>query len=285
MLTVKQAAAITGVSEATLRAWERRYAVVRPSRSHGGYRLYSDDEITRLRHMAALVAAGMTAGQAATKASDFTPIADPPETDPSTEDALARAARTLDPARLDRVVQDAFAQAPFETVVRDWIVPQIRRLGDEWEAGRVTIAHEHFASARLMRAIGTVFDAAVDASGPEVLVGLPGGDRHEIALFCFATCLRRRGINVAYLGADVPASTWAESATQRQARAVVLGVTATTNEAEAQAAIDLLTEAQPPVGCFVGGSRADLMVGATVLPQDVVAAADAVAVALLAGRS
>ena len=43
MYTIKQAAARTGVSVPTIRAWERRYGVVGPARTTAGYRLYDDD--------------------------------------------------------------------------------------------------------------------------------------------------------------------------------------------------------------------------------------------------
>ena len=61
MYTVKQVAALTGVAEATLRVWERRYAVVSPSRTPGGYRLYDDSQVEALREMASLVDGGVPA--------------------------------------------------------------------------------------------------------------------------------------------------------------------------------------------------------------------------------
>ena len=42
MYTIKQAARLTGVSEASLRAWERRYGVVVPVRNESGYRLFDE---------------------------------------------------------------------------------------------------------------------------------------------------------------------------------------------------------------------------------------------------
>jgi DNA-binding transcriptional MerR regulator len=55
----------TGLSPDLLRAWERRYRVVRPRRSEGGQRLYSDDDIERLRQLHRAVLAGRTIGQVA----------------------------------------------------------------------------------------------------------------------------------------------------------------------------------------------------------------------------
>ncbi|NLG21324.1 MAG: MerR family transcriptional regulator, partial [Actinomycetales bacterium] len=64
MYTIKRAADLTGVPEATLRAWERRYGMVRPERTDGGYRVYDDDDLDRLRQMRDLVAQGWAPRQA-----------------------------------------------------------------------------------------------------------------------------------------------------------------------------------------------------------------------------
>ncbi len=65
MYAVKQVAALTGASEATLRVWERRYKVVVPTRSASGYRMYDDDQVAILRAMVALVQSGVPASLAA----------------------------------------------------------------------------------------------------------------------------------------------------------------------------------------------------------------------------
>ena len=69
MYTIKQAAMRSGVDASLIRAWERRYGVTRPERTPGGYRLYSDDEIARLRAMRELIERGWSAAQAATAAA------------------------------------------------------------------------------------------------------------------------------------------------------------------------------------------------------------------------
>ncbi len=65
MYTIKRAAELTGISVATLRAWERRYAVVTPARSDGGYRLYDAADVRALAIMNSLVNEGWSARQAA----------------------------------------------------------------------------------------------------------------------------------------------------------------------------------------------------------------------------
>ncbi len=67
MYTIKHAAELTGVPVATLRAWEKRYGIVSPTRSDNGYRVYSDADVDALRSMDALVRDGWTPAQAAAK--------------------------------------------------------------------------------------------------------------------------------------------------------------------------------------------------------------------------
>src|SRR5690606_19799174 len=119
--TVKQVATLTGVTEPTLRAWERRYGVVEPARSSGGYRLYDETQVALLREMAALVSNGVPASHAAAALRSRPAAAEQgPPTQPS-GDSLVEAAEALDPVKLHRVIDQAFGSAPFEQVAEHWL--------------------------------------------------------------------------------------------------------------------------------------------------------------------
>ena len=62
---VRLVALRTGLSAHVLRAWERRYAVVSPTRTEGGQRLYSDLDIERLLHLRRLTERGHAIGRIA----------------------------------------------------------------------------------------------------------------------------------------------------------------------------------------------------------------------------
>lgn len=281
-LTVKQVAAAVGVAEGTLRVWERRYKVVRPERGPNGYRRYDAGDLARLREMAALVDAGVPASHAAESV-----LAVPPEVSavPGEIDHadLVRAAASLDPAALRSVVDAGFATGPFEDVVEQWFIPQLARLGEAWERGVLTVAQEHFASAGLMRALAAVFERARAEDGP-VLVGLPAGSRHELALLAFAACLRRRGVDVVYLGADIPAREWLAPSWSRVPRAAVLGVHDPAAASSSQQVVDALTAVRPRLPVLVGGRSAALVRGVERLPESVTEAAAVVQRGLMTGR-
>ena len=74
MYTVGRAAELTGISPDTLRMWQRRYAVVEPIRSDGGYRLYDDPALRRLAAMKSLVDSGWAADQMTSSLLKFCPL-------------------------------------------------------------------------------------------------------------------------------------------------------------------------------------------------------------------
>ncbi|MCC2594102.1 MerR family transcriptional regulator [Tessaracoccus sp. OS52] len=287
MYTVKQVSLLTGVTEATLRAWERRYQVVEPTRSPGGYRLYDDAQLALLREMASLVHDGVPASRAAAALRNrSTNSATPSAGAPPDNDELVEAAAALDPIRLRRVIVDAFDSAPFEKVAEEWMPAQLRRIGEAWESGRLSVAQEHFASSALLRAIAVVYSSAPEPNAAQpVLVGLPPGARHDLMLFCFATCLRRLGSAVVYLGADVPVESWLAAAIDSRPRAAVLGVTAPSEVPQAQSIIDKLAHVVPPITVWVGGSLREQLQGAKPLPDQVAQAAALLHRSLVAGGS
>ena len=292
MYAVKQVSALTGVSEATLRVWERRYGVVEPARSPAGYRLYDDDQVATLRAMAALVNDGVPASIAArTLLGSETRPRNGREsaggggegTDGSPAVDLVTAAALLDPALIHSVLADAFASSTFDDVVDRWLPTELKRLGEAWESGRLTVAQEHFASAALTRHLAAHFEDGSPRGGVPVLVGLPEGGRHEVMLLAFAACLRREGVNVIYLGADVPLSDWATVASEVGARVAVLGVHLDSDIAPAQLVVDELSALRPPVAVRVGGRNRHHIRGARHLEDRVSQAAAATARDLRAG--
>src|SRR6188768_2775827 len=76
-LRIGELARRSGVSVDLLRAWERRYALLQPARTPGGYRLYSAEDEARVRSMQAHLAQGLSAAEAARLARDRRPAAAP----------------------------------------------------------------------------------------------------------------------------------------------------------------------------------------------------------------
>lgn len=296
--TVKQVSALTGIAPDRLRAWERRYGVVRPTRTDGGYRLYDDEDIARLRLMMRLVDGGTPASLAAQEVNGATsaPTGEgrPPEplgagTGPGL-DALVRVAVSLDRAEAELLLDQAFAAGSFESVVEHWLLPALAQVGSAWQDGIVDVAGEHFVSAAVRRRLGRAFDASGTAlGGPVVLAGLPPGSLHELGSLSFATVLRRLGADVRWLGVDLPVDSWAHAADRLRPAGAVVSVPLAGDAPAAAAVFRRLTQDFPGVRVYVGGQGApgvpplvEDLAGPTLapLPPSLVAAARTVAAEL-----
>lgn len=234
MYTIKRAAELTGLSVATLRAWERRYGVVTPARTEGGYRLYDAAAVRALTVMNSLVQEGWTPKLAAGEterrlnAEESVPpspggaLPEPVAT-LSADERFLEAAVRLDPVALSDLLDEVFARGSFERVVDGWLMPALISLGQAWSEGRVTVAGEHMASYAVLRRLAAAYEAAGSpVGGARVLVGLPPRARHELGLLAFATAARRAGLATVYVGADLPAEDWSTAVSTQGAVAAVL---------------------------------------------------------------
>lgn len=272
MYTIKEASSRSGVPVASLRAWERRYGVVRPRRTESGYRLYDDAAISALSAMRRLVddgwspataAAAISSGEVAVDTrptAEHVEVAQPvelPEGEPLVQELLD-AASCVDVASIESVLDRAFGLGSFETVAELWLMPALRELGEAWARGDVDVAGEHAASYAVMRRLSQAFSAASSVTrGPRVVVGLPSGSHHELGALAFATAARRRGLAVVYVGADLPVASWRRAVHAFPTRAVVLAVpTAEDRPRAAETARELLASA-PGILVAAGGSHAD----------------------------
>ena len=111
-----------------------------------------------------------------------------------------------------------------------------------------------------------------------MVVGLPPGSRHELGALAFATALRRRGMPVLYLGADVPVPSWLDLRAQVQPRLLVVAAVSAEDRTTANEVARALHAAGDPTPVAFGGraasAAADVIDGSTVLPDSIVAAVD-----------
>ena len=137
--------------------------------------------------------------------------------------------------------------------------PTLEALGEGWARGEIDVAGEHAASHAVHRRLSAAFDAAGSRSrGPAVVVGLPSGSQHDLGALAFATAIRRRGMDVLYLGANVPVSSWETAVRSREARAAVLSVVTPEDRPAAVAVAErLLSQAPVPTGVRRRGIRGE----------------------------
>ena len=183
---------------------------------------------------------------------------------------LVDAAAAIDSPRIEAVLDEMFAGGTYERVVDDQLIPSLRALGDAWAAGQVPVAGEHVASNAVLRRLAASFQASGPGrdQGRPILVGMPPGARHELGGLIFATALRRAGLPVVYLGADLPLDDWIAAVERTDARAVVIGAVMETDMVPAIAVASGLRAAVPAVLIAFGGAAApepDEVTGSTAV--------------------
>jgi MerR family transcriptional regulator, light-induced transcriptional regulator len=230
-LRIGQLARRTGVSPELLRAWEQRYGLLQPTRTAGGFRLYSIADEARVQRMQSLVSGGLAAAQAARLVLSGGEPAPPtvPASATTLEDATGALTASLD--RLDEQAANAaldqlFATYTVETVLQEVILPYLHSLGERWEAGEVSVAHEHFASNLIRGRLLGLAQGWGQGQGPGAILACVPGEQHELGLLVFGVALHRRGWRITYLGTDSPIDPVADiSRSVVPAVVVLLGMT------------------------------------------------------------
>jgi DNA-binding transcriptional MerR regulator/methylmalonyl-CoA mutase cobalamin-binding subunit len=275
-LRVGELARRVGVSPETLRAWERRYGVLRPTRTPGGYRVYGAADAARAERMRTLIDAGWAASQAA---RSIAPAGLEDVGIEAVAERLEAALLDLDAGASSALLDHAFAAHPLPAVLDAVVLPVLRAVGDGWALGTVSIAQEHFAADLIggrLRALSRGWDAG---AGPRAVLACPSGERHDLGLLSCGLALREYGWRITYLGADTPDVALGDAVDRVRPTAVVIGVLQ--SEPLARAAPTLAGLAAAGTQVLVGGVGAlpalTEAAGATRLPDDPVGAAAEVA--------
>jgi DNA-binding transcriptional MerR regulator len=217
----------TGVSPEVLRAWERRYGLFAPRRTEGGFRLYSSADVARINAMKRLLAEGVSASQAAQRLASA-PLSGVEATDgPSLfderRDALRQALLSYDEASAHAVIDQLLMEFDGEAVMRSAFLPILHEIGELWEAGRISVAEEHFASSLIRRRLGGLARGWEDGIGPRALVACPPDEEHDIPLLMFGIALGNRGWRITYLGQRTPVEDLLKAVEVLRPQLVVLG--------------------------------------------------------------
>ena len=208
----------TGLSPATLRAWERRYGLVIPKRSPGGHRLYSRHDVELLKWLVERQQEGLSISQAVEmwRQTGHGKLSQFPNTSHfvsvTTESMIGElrdlwisACLALDDQAANQILQQAFAIALPEVISMQVLQKGLSQIGKRWYAGSATVQQEHFASAIAVRHLDTLINSCAAPTRPEtILIACPPEEEHDFILLLVTYLLRRNGWNVLYLGANVP---------------------------------------------------------------------------------
>ena len=286
---IKTVAWQTGLSPHVIRAWEKRYQTVQPTRSEGKQRLYSTADIERLTVLRQATEAGFSIGAIAslptesvqallTKAVGTQRVVDSAETgqtdlvkiglplsfvDPGMEeiggflDGAFEAVLRTDAERLEGLLERASVSLGQMRLLSDLVVPLVERIGEGWIKGQVKVAQEHVATAVLRTFLGHIArPIALHPRAPVLVVTTPSGQHHELGAIIVAAAATGIGWRVVYGGACLPAEEIASMAIEQRARAVGLSVVHPTDDPALSLELQLLRRLLPPSTPILVGGRA-----------------------------
>jgi DNA-binding transcriptional MerR regulator/methylmalonyl-CoA mutase cobalamin-binding subunit len=265
MYSIKAVSQATGLTAETLRAWERRYGIVAPRRDDSGRRVYTPEDVLRLKRLRDATRRGHPIRRLAGLDDDA--LAALLETSPGPRGAtsyqelverILDAAARYEPAACEQALALACTLLSPTTLVGEVLAPVLEQVGERWRRGELTIAQERLVSSAVRRYAGTVLQSFAQLSHgePIVFATLPG-ERHELGLLLAALVCASRGHRVHYLGADLPPLEIARYAAEVAARIVALSLVSSDKVAGATEEIRTLALALAPhVMIWIGGVAA-----------------------------
>ncbi|MDQ3119642.1 MAG: MerR family transcriptional regulator [Verrucomicrobiota bacterium] len=237
--TIKFVARHTGLSVHTIRVWEKRHGAVRPVRASNNRRLYTEEDVERLRLLRDATFAGHTISQIAQSSLPELQrlLRDVGEAVPAgakrgQADAIqemigsALAAVTSFEARATlKLLDRAAVELGSPAVLQKFIVPLAERVGELWRDGELTIAHEHFASHHITEFLATFARPYTEnVSALHLVLATPPGQLHELGAIIVAAAARSHGWRTTYLGPALPVEEFVGALRNLQPRAVGLSI-------------------------------------------------------------
>jgi DNA-binding transcriptional MerR regulator len=235
---------LVGINENTLRAWERRYGAVTPTRDEKGRRVYSNKEVEKIKLLWSLVNEGHSIGLIAKLShaklkSMLTKTLSPHVIDirpvnGKAEEFLTSIIRALEKFNLEGLHQN-LQRARFEMTIKeiviDLIKPLMEKVGKLNATGKLSIAQEHLLSSLLRDYLGNIhqslspYDFSSRKLSKSVLFTTREGDLHEFNILMGAILSNVYHFRTYYLGTNMPAEDLAQSCDYFKPNYIVLGLT------------------------------------------------------------
>jgi DNA-binding transcriptional MerR regulator len=262
----------TGLSTPVLRAWERRYGVVTPSRSDGGQRLYSDADIRRLQLLATAVDGGRSIGLIASlglpqleelidedRETPVHPVGDVIAPDVERVKIALDLIEEMSTDDLEQFLMRCAVELRPHELVEGLMVPLLQEIGRGWQAGRLGPSTEHIASVAIRRFLEWMSSTnQKDKGAPLALTGTPAGQRHEFGALLAGVVAAYEGWRVRFLGPDLPAAEIARAADKLGAGMVALSAVHPRLDATGvQEVLEIRRRLPVGVRVVIGGAGAD----------------------------
>ena len=125
-LPIREISRLTGINTVTLRAWERRYGLLKPQRTEKGHRLYTQDDLNRIQQVQYWLNKGLAISKVNALVQQMELPQETFESDSLWEQQildLKQAAMELNRRHLDRDIEKLFSEYPIELLADHLLLP------------------------------------------------------------------------------------------------------------------------------------------------------------------
>jgi DNA-binding transcriptional MerR regulator len=249
--SLKVISSFVGVPPDTVRKWEARHGIVAPSRRPNGYRVYSEDDLQRLRRFLKLKEQGLSAAEAAEAAKRD--HAEPTSAARGATDEIRKAALSFDRGAMAKIFSRTVKSGISEAFRRVWM-PALLELGSEAVRKKgVWIAAEHFTTAFLRDRLLESYSYDRRPGTIDLVMSAPEGDFHELGLLMAFCRLERAKVRCLYLGPNLPMDGMATALNRTDARAAALTLTKPVPRREVKAMLAEFKKRAPRASLYVAG--------------------------------
>lgn len=210
--TIKDLEILSGILAHTLRIWEKRYGIIKPSRTDTNRRRYDDSDLKKIINVSILNRNGLKISKIASLTDEeikkgVEDISRDISKWETQIDALVVAMLELDEKTFNDVLSRLIVSTGFENTFTNIVFPFLKKTGVLWQTGSVNPAQEHFISNIIRQKIISSIDGQSlpeVAGGKKVLMYLPEKELHEIGLLYYSYLAKQNGHEVLYLGQLTP---------------------------------------------------------------------------------
>jgi DNA-binding transcriptional MerR regulator len=235
---IKAVSKLVGLSDHTIRAWERRYSALTPERTNTNRRLYSEEDIEKLSLLSEAVNSGHTISNIAnynipdlrrlTKKNIDSQNANEINAEESFTELIKQSIGSIiefDRAGFEKYLMQASLEFSKQKMLTGFIIPLLTEIGELWANGKIRIMHEHFASSVLRTFTGNLIDGNLNpAEAPKLITTTPEGFFHELGALIAAVYAMDFGWNSVFLGPNLPAEEISAAVIKNKATAVLLSL-------------------------------------------------------------
>lgn len=205
---IREVSRITGVNSVTLRAWERRYGLIRPQRTPKGHRLYAREDIKRVERILQWLSRGVPVSQVKELIDQpqSTPTPEPASGDwPSQQQQLVSAIETLDRGQMETLFTQSLALYPVATCLAELWQPVIRELEERWADQLGATLQRRYLESFLRTLVGIrLYHANQRAQGPLLLLAPLPDDPGPLWLLLAALAASDAGYRIQLLDSAPP---------------------------------------------------------------------------------